>query len=293
MTRIVPVLSATCVLGIGLVAWSKLTAGEAAIAVPQGRGQGERDGAAANGQAPSPLAAALADARRQCTLPAIDAAIAPIEAATASADADAASWHLLAKALLERSQIHSHLRGIRVGEPVWPELPEGLADDIARGLEAVAHARAAGDDSGDLYRIEAGLMSQQITGIATALQWNARIGKALRAAGERSPDDARLHVALGLQKLLAPRWLGHDPEQALAHFKFAAKARPHDERPAVFAAMACQLQSQRTAAIEWLEQATARNPHNRFAKAVLARLRRGEDDPFGRDVTATELEALE
>jgi hypothetical protein len=31
-----------------------------------------------------------------------------------------------------------------------------------------------------------------------------------------------------------------------------------------------------------------RNPNNTFARVVRSRLRAGEDDPFGRDVTATE-----
>ena len=77
---------------------------------------------------------------------------------------------------------------------------------------------------------------------------------------------------------------------ALEHFTFAAEASD-DERPAVFAAMATYLQHKRQQAIAWLQRAVAKNPDNKFARVVLQRLRRGEEDPFGRDVTASELAA--
>jgi hypothetical protein len=98
-------------------------------------------------------------------------------------------------------------------------------------------------------------------------------------------------VALGLRLLLAPRLLGHDPAAALTHFDRAAAGLPDDERPLLFAAMAEWLLRQRQRAIARLEQAVARNPDRVFARVVLARLRRDEPDPFGRDVAAAEVEA--
>ena len=91
-----------------------------------------------------------------------------------------------------------------------------------------------------------------------------------------------------MRKLLAPRFFGHDPSAALEHFEFAANS-DDDERPAVFAAMATYLQNKRMLAISWLERAVERNPDNAFARVCLRRLRRGEEDPFGRDVTVEEL----
>ena len=112
------------------------------------------------------------------------------------------------------------------------------------------------------------------------------------AASARCPEDPQLDVALGLRKLLSPRWLGHDPETALQHFVRAAD-RSKDERPAVFAGMACYLLEQKERALAWLERAAARNPANRFAAVVLQRLRRDEAAPFARDVTAEELAAIQ
>jgi tetratricopeptide (TPR) repeat protein len=134
-------------------------------------------------------------------------------------------------------------------------------------------------------------MGQHITGIGSALQWNARIEAALTAAGERLRDDPQLHTMLGLRKLLAPKLLGHDPQRALEHFEFAARALADDERPAVFAAMASYLQRKRLQAVTWLEQAVARNPQNVFARVVLQRVRRDEPEPFGRDVSEAEAAA--
>jgi hypothetical protein len=131
-------------------------------------------------------------------------------------------------------------------------------------------------------------MSNQITGLVAAMQWNGRIQAALTKAAERGADDPRLHVALGLRRLLAPKLLGHDAEQALTHFEFAAELLQDDERPAVFAAMASYLQRKRQQALTWLQRAVERNPANTFARVVLERVRRDERDPFGRDVTTAE-----
>jgi tetratricopeptide (TPR) repeat protein len=108
---------------------------------------------------------------------------------------------------------------------------------------------------------------------------------------QRAQDDPQLHVVMGLRLLMAPSLLGHDPERALEHFDFAARALADDERPAVFAAMASYLQRKRQQAVAWLEQAVARNPKNSFARVVLQRVRRDEGDPFGRDVSVAEAAA--
>ena len=55
--------------------------------------------------------------------------------------------------------------------------------------------------------------------------------------------------------------------------------------------MASHLQKKREVAIKWLEQAMQRNPNNKYARVVLKRLRDGEDDPFGRDVSEAEAQA--
>jgi tetratricopeptide (TPR) repeat protein len=284
MKRAVPLLCLACVAAIGATGYSMLGTGAAdAIGVP----------AAAPGTRPatSATAAALYAARRQCSLPALEPVLADLRTRTLVAPDDAEAWHLLAEALLERVQQRAHLRGIAVGTPVFTELPTDLSNDLDAGLAAVGKARALGDDGGDLYRIEAGLMGQHITGIGSALQWNARIEAALTAAGERLRDDPQLHTMLGLRKLLAPKLLGHDPQRALEHFEFAARALADDERPAVFAAMASYLQRKRLQAVTWLEQAVARNPQNVFARVVLQRVRRDEPEPFGRDVSEAEAAA--
>lgn len=286
MRRIVPLLCLTAVAGLGATAWSMLRIGVGAhVDVPEG--------GTVPAEAPADaLAIALREARRTCEVPALDAVVVRLQQAAAAAPATANTWHLLAEAHLERSLLRSHDRGIAVAAPAFPELPKELVDDLDAGLAAAARARELGDDSGDLFRIEAGLMSQRIVGLASALQWNGRIDDALRRSGERAPDNPHLHVALGLRRLLTPRLLGHDPVKALEHFEFAAKVLTGDERPALFAAMATYLQNKRQQAIAWLEQAVARNPQNRFARVVLTRLRAGEEDAFGRAVTAAEAAAI-
>ncbi len=283
MSRLIPLLSVACVIGIGATAYSRLRAAPVTAPAPTTTSTPPAPAPAATG-----IAAELHAARRTCTVAAFAAIVQRLQAAVAAQPDDRESWHLLAQAMLERVQNAANLRGIAVGSPVYDDLPKPVADDLAAGLAAVARARELGDDSGDLYRIEAGLLGNQITGLASALQWNGKIQQALKAAGERGQDDPRLHVALGLQRLLAPRLLGNDPQAALEHFEFAAKALTDDERPTVFAAMASYLQQKRLQAIAWLEQAVARNPNNVFARVVLERVRRDEDDPFGRDVTAAE-----
>ena len=237
------------------------------------------------------LAEALESARRTCDLSAIDAFVSKAQQAAEAAPESAATWRVLAEAHLERAQQRTHLRGMMVGEPLFDELPEALEGDLSAGIEAIAAARERGDDSGALFRIEAGLLSQRITGLSSALRYSGDISRALAAAEERDAEDPKLQVALGLRKLLAPRLLGHDAEKARAHFERAVE-NGGDERSAVFAGMATYLQEKRGEAVQWLERAVAANPSNTFAQAVLARLRRGDPEPFGRDVTAAEAAAL-
>jgi tetratricopeptide (TPR) repeat protein len=286
MIRFVPLLCVVAAAALGVTAWSMLHAGSDGVAVPAAA-------AAAPAAAPQDqLAQALRDARRTCTVDALDGAIARIREAVVGAPTDAHAHHLLAEAHLERSLARSHDRGLAVGAPAFPELPKELADDLTAGLAAAARARELGDDTSDLFRIEAGLMSQRIVGLTTALRWNGAIHEALQKAAARAQDNPHLHVALGLRRLLTPKLLGHDPAKALEHFEFAAKVLADDERPAVFAAMASYLQQKRQQAIGWLEQAVARNPANRFARVVLQRLRAGEDEPFARAITAAEAAAM-
>jgi cytochrome c-type biogenesis protein CcmH/NrfG len=287
MNRLVLVLCLLCLAAIGATGYSMLSNRAAdTLGVPTT----PTPPAAAVGPAAS-AAQALHEARRQCSLPALDALIAALRTKTGATPSDAETWHVLAEASLERAQQRAHLRGIAVGSPVYAELPAEVTADLDAGLAAIARARELGDHGGDLYRIEASLMSQHITGIGSALQWNSRIENALLAAGERGRDNPRLHTVLGLRKLLAPSLFGGDPQAALQHFEFAAKALADDERPAVFAAMASYLQQKRQQAVAWLEQAVARNPNNVFARVVLQRVRRDEPEPFARDVSADEAAA--
>lgn len=295
MTRLIPILCAACAVGIGLTAWSQLSDGDTTVEIPKVAPTVNQTGDQnqVNTTDASHTTAKAIDllhkARMQCSLPALDSVVTQL-VEQASESKDAKCWHLLAEAYLERAHQRTHLLGMAPGEPTFSELPDAFADDLEAGLEAVKKARELGDDSGELYRIEAGLMSQHITGLGTALQWNGKINQALKTASERRSDDPQLHVALGLRKLLAPTWFGNDPKKALEHFEFAFKAA-NDERPAVFAAMASYLQKKRQQAISWLERAVKKNPENKFARVVLKRLRRGEDNPFGRDVTEAEVAA--
>ena len=282
MSRLVPILCAACLVGIGLTAWSQLSAGNTTVVIPKG-------GPAPKKAAATETAEQLRKARMACSVAALDRCIEAFQAQVA-AKPDKAVWHHLAEAYLERALTRTHLRGMAPGEPTFEELPTDFAGDLKAGLEAVAKARELGDETGELFRIEAGLMSQHITGWQSALAWNGKIGEALEVAHQRIANDPQLHTALGLRKLFAPKWLGNDPEKALEHFEFADKA-DGDERPAVFAAMANYLQSKRQKAIAWLERAVEKNPDNKFARVVLGRVRRGEDNPFGRNVTEGEVAA--
>jgi hypothetical protein len=152
MTRTVTALCAVSALGLGLTVYGLLgSSANDPIARPAGR------------IAPlpplSPQQAALQQARRACDLPALDEVIAELRRAVAATPTDGPAWHALADALLERALARNHLRGVVVGEPLHATLPVDLAADLDSGLDAVRRARGLGDDSGDLYRIEASLMT--------------------------------------------------------------------------------------------------------------------------------------
>jgi tetratricopeptide (TPR) repeat protein len=290
MTRLVPVLCLACATAIGGTLWFGLRGSDAdRIAVPATAGNGGAPPAVAATLAAA--AAALQAARRSGSGEALDTLVRTRRDAATAAPGEQRSWLQLAEALLERIASRTAHRGLVVGAPTWTQVPADAAQDIDAGLAALETARRLGDDSGLLHRLEASLLGYRVTGLGTALQLGNRIGKALAKAAERAQDDPHLHVILGLRKLLVPKLLGNDPQQALAHFEFAADALPDDERPMVFAGMATYLQQKRQQAIAWLEQAVQRNPANTFAQVVLRRLRAGEDDPFGRDVTPAEAAA--
>lgn len=282
-------LGIACVLCTGallLTAYCQLRA-SFDVAVPATAGTGSPAG-----QAVPPVSdrrASLAAARRSCNATALDRFIDEQRAVLRGAADDPAALRLLAEALLERIVLRNQRRGMRVGEPLDPEVPPAAARDIEDALDLLQRARALGTTVADDHRLEAALLGNRITGLGSALQWNGRIESALAAAAALDDRLPQLHVTLGLRRLLAPPLFGHDPADALQHFEYAATAMPDDERPRVFAAMAAFLLQRRQRAVEWLEQAVAVNPNNVFARAVLARVRRDEPDPFARDVSDVEV----
>ena len=281
MRRLAAVLFAALAAGLGLTTWSS---GEAATAPAEREARPEL---LQTGGSTQELRSALEDARRSCSIDALEAAIAAIEAHARAPQADAAAWTLLAEARLERAQRRTLLRGLTVGQPLFSELPPQLREDLDAGDAAIAEARRRGADSAASFRVEASLLSQRITGLLSALRYRGDIERALQAASARAPDDPQLLVARGLQLLLAPKLLGHDPAGALTRFE-RAHAAGADERAAIFAGMACWLQGEQQQALRWLTTAAEQNPDNPFARAVLARVAADETDPFGRDVSAAE-----
>jgi tetratricopeptide (TPR) repeat protein len=295
MSRLISILCVVSAIGIGMTAWFLLKDDADSLQIPSAPSTTERRNGQINTKPSSTettTSAAqrlLESARTKCSLEALEPVIKQLQD-QANESRSAETWHCLAEGFLARAMQRTHLMGMAPGKPTFSELPDDFANDLEAGLKAVKKAREHGDESGELYRIEASLMSQHIIGLGSALKWNGKISEALKTAGERQPNDPQLHVALGLRKLLAPTWLGNDPAKALEHFEFAVGAT-RDERPAVFAAMASHLQKKREVAIKWLEQAMQRNPNNKYARVVLKRLRDGEDDPFGRDVSEAEAQA--
>ena len=284
MKSLTSILCAAVVVGTGFTIWT--------LSSPDRSGQQfSNDAGIATDSLDSRFSEQLRIARMQCSKPAIDGLIDTIHQAIAASPTQSTLWHSLAESYLERALQRTHLRGMAPGQPTFSTLPNDFREDLKLGLEAVEKAREYGDESGQMFRVEAALMSQHITGVATAIRWNSKIAASLTEASNRIYGDPKLHVALGLRKLLAPTWFGNDPEKALQHFEIADKAE-NDERPAIFAAMASFLQEDSQAATRWLERAMQINPHNKFARVVLKRLRHNEGEPFSRDVSEEELAAL-
>lgn len=284
MKRLIPVLFAALALGISLMIWTQLATDR--LDQPLSKAASKSTESLDNG-----LSEQLRIARMQGSTSAIDKLIESIQQAIAASPQQKSLWHSLAESYLERALQRAHLRGMAPGQPTFSTLPNDFRKDLTLGLEAVEKAREYGDESGELFRIEAALMSQHITGVTTAIRWNRKITASLTQASNRIYGDPKLHVALGLRKLLAPTWFGNDPEKALEHFKIADKAED-DERPAIFAAMASFLKEDTQQATRWLQRALQINPQNKFARVVLKRLEKNEGEPFSRDVSEEELAAL-
>lgn len=248
-----------------------------AVAVPDG-------GASAGPPSSDPRRGELTAARRTCDPATLDAFVAAQRERLEEQAESPTAHRLLAEALLERVLLRGMHKGMVVGQPVFDRLPAASEEDIAEGLVLLERARELGDESSENYRLEAALLGNRITGWASALSLNGRVQAALGKALELDPRNAAVHVALGCRKLLAPALLGHDPEQALEHLRYAADAMPDDERPRIFAAMASWLAGRERDARDWARQAVEINPNNSFARALTRRLETGEEDPFGRDV---------
>lgn len=232
-------------------------------------------------------------ARHSCEAPQIEAFLKEQRQLLTQSPPDPEDQRVCAEALLERVILRNLLRGMGVGRPIYDKVPADSAADLEEGLELVIAAREAGDTSSENYRVAAALMSNQIVDWKSALKWNGKIQEAFKSAAEVDPNNPALQMALGMRKLLAPRMFGHDARGSLEHFDYAAKGMPRDERPMLFAAMANIILDEPDQALTRLEQAVEINPNNLFARAVLRRVRREEADPFGRDVTNDEIEALE
>ncbi|MHC5063432.1 MAG: hypothetical protein ACYTG5_05605 [Planctomycetota bacterium] len=196
----------------------------------------------------------------------------------------AEDWHLLAEAYLERARARTSHKGLRVGEPVLETLPAVMRSEIAAGLAAVESAKKLAAEDADLLRIEAELLSAQITGFGSAIKYSGRISELTRKASILDRSHPRLQVTLGARKLFAPEFLGHDPQAARAHLLAAASALELDERPYLLAAMASHLLGDKQGTSELLAKSAERNPANRFVAAVISRLEAGEADPFGGDL---------
>jgi hypothetical protein len=276
--RALTLLTFACLCAVGATVYAKLRAPAVHVPVPS----------SGDATVPDARRSALQQARRSYRMPDLDAFVAEQRAEVEKPGSGPAARRCLAEALVERVQQRSALRGIAIGQPVLFVLTEATVRDLDEAMQMLLQARLQGDESSENYRLEAAVLSNRITSAVAAMGLNGRIQAALQKAGDLDAKNPGLHFALGVRDLLTPRWLGQDLPQAAAHLEYAAAALADDERPPLFAAMAACLQQKRLAAIAWLEQAVARNPDNVFARVVLARVRKGEDEPFSRDVTAAE-----
>ncbi len=225
----------------------------------------------------------LARVRLSCDVHDLDRFVEEQQARVARTNAPS-DVRVLAQAYYERALVRDIKRGLAVGAFISKESYAANRSDIEAGLAAIARARKLGDDSAELDRIEAGLLTRQFTGLAKVFRYRARVQAAIQAAAKKAPRSGHVHIALGCDRLFTPAWLGQDIEGAIQHFRFAAKALPLNERPLLFTAFAHYLKGRREKCIAWLERARERSPKNPFVRAVLARLRRGEKNAFERDV---------
>lgn len=233
----------------------------------------------------SPRSAVLAVARRTTQENALDAFVREQAERCAKADASAEDWRILGEAHLECVLQMTSVKGMAVARPSFPKPPATLLAHLDAGERAIERARALGDQHSETARIEAGLKSNRIVGIASALRLGSEVDRLIGEAAERDQGNPHVAVARGCRLVFAPRFLGGDPQAALMLFEQAAEAMPDDERPLVFAAFAAHVVGDAGLARKHIHAAARRNPANRYAAEVSGRLERGEADPFGRDVT--------
>jgi len=225
----------------------------------------------------------VAQTRLSCDIEDLDGLVAE-QRGLAERDPSPENLRVLGEALYERILARDMRKGLAIGRFVDAAMYAVNRADIELGLAAVHRARKLGDTSAECDRLEAGLLSQSLTGLGAVFKMRAAIDAALKRALGKDPGNGHVHMALGCRLLFVPSWLGQDIDKAVEHFAFAARVLPNDERPCLFAAFGRYLEGKRDACHEWLEKARQRNPRHPFVAAVLARLAAGEAKPFERDL---------
>ncbi len=232
----------------------------------------------------SPGSAALMAARLPMQRDLLEAFVKAQAERCTAAGATAEDWRVLSEAHLECVLQMTSVKGMAVARPAFAKPPTAMLQHLDAGEQAITRARALGDRHSETARIEAGLKSNRIVGVASALRLGGEIDRLIAEAAERDQGNPHVAVAQGCRLVFAPKFLGGDPRAALALFERAAEAMPDDERPMIFAAFAADILGDAALARRHLEAAAQRNPANRYAREVAARLARGEADAFGRDV---------
>ncbi len=192
---------------------------------------------------------------------------------------------ILAQTYVERVALRTIGKGMSIGEPMFETIPENIERDLDQGLAAIAKLHELGCTHSETFRIEATLLSNKITGLRSVWQHSSRIQNALDQAYEKDPSNPRVLIALGLRKLLAPKFFGHDANAGRTLLLKAADALELDERPLVYAALAEHSLGKLAACQELLETAVEHNPNNPFAVAVLERVVAGDPSPFANDIS--------
>lgn len=245
-----------------------------------GAGFEEVSGAPLVARAPVGRSAELAVARQRLERGALDEFVAEQESRVRREPEVGEHWRVLAEACLERALLADLGLGLSIGKPNRSELPPEVEADVERGMQAIERALEIEAGSSEAHRVECALLSRQIVGIGSLLRLNGRIDAALARARELDPSNARVLVAIGCRKLFAPRKLGHDPEGSLRYLEAGAAAMVHDERPLMYAAFAEWVVGRRERARKRMEEAVRRTPANPWAREVLGRLVKGEEDAF-------------